>query len=478
MTVIIPYKKQLVFFVASLALATAYSGIFPTATYSSATTSSCTIDRLRYLYAKLSRHDIVAIQLTLFNTQLGKIVKLPSDPPPKASLLNSQKLPEDVKTSIFDALERLAAIQKQASELKVPKGFGEWLQNQKERLTLPVLKQCINSGYTLGQLQLDLRAEYIWETASRNPSFLEAHLVAPIANPHVRKIIRPIVGTISWGIKNIKPILVGAIIAGPFAGGVNNIVSGPITPVLNYLNQFGQNHLSAITRMVQKILANLATVPEHKNRLETLQAEMDRYNFKAMSQEEAYKKWKELDRNLRLMYLQNTKALPGDVQVGRSYEFNIGIGYMRGFLNDLSAHDTNLEVHNQSAKACRSELAGLDKKPQDQLSLAESDRIRELKKELSGHEAMKEQALNNIAMTMASIAIFDFLYFEFTQNHKLGDTIMNRSYQVMKENSHFDLYIKAVQTQTQEILEQMDYAINAKDFFESIQRASNKAERK
>jgi len=269
--------------------------------------------------------------------------------------------------------------------------------------------------------------------------------------------------------KGMGKILKAALIAGPVAAGLSALVAGPMGATTGFLHWLGQKIFSKPTRALQGVYSQLAQTPQTFERVQRLASELDRNRFEGLSPDEAHKKWLELEKQFRLNQLETYKALTPDARDGRWLEKEAFIGVPNQFLSDLTSHNTNYEIHTARMESFEKELLSLEKE-----ASPNQDRIDEVKERIRYHQDFREQALRNTSFVLASWAIFDFVYFEFTRPYKIGDVERNSAFQVIKKNSHFDLYITGIREQTQELLKELGYAIDVKYFADGLQTAAEK----
>jgi hypothetical protein len=182
---------------------------------------------------------------------------------------------------------------------------------------------------------------------------------------------------------------------------------------------------------------------------------MNKYQFEGMTPEEAHDVWKTIEKRFRTNTREYNKGLPADVRDGRGFERENIIAVPRGYIQEIAVHNTNYEVHAMQVNSLKKELLKEKITPKE---------TAEIQAQIDSHNLVMEQALRNVALVLASWTIYDFVYFDFTREYKVGDEIRNSAYTTIKKAYRFDLFVAEVRNIANEFLESMGYPLSVESF--------------
>jgi hypothetical protein len=391
--------------------------------------------------------------------------------PKDLPISQSLALPESYRVKLRKQLLDHLILTDRLNQIPESRAFVNWIEKNETLLFSRERMQLIlDRDYTLGDTLREIHTVYVLQKSGGGAKFLEATFRNTVKNPMLQKIAAPFLKTTDKLVASIRAMLVGALIAGPIAGGLNNYLAGPVGPIHSYANQRGQQDLSAVTRFIQATLSEMdgtrQAAEQTAQRMEALLGEMNRYDFKGLSPQEAHDLWKVVERRFRTNTLEMAKATPGDVREGRGMERDFHINIPRSFIQDITSMNSNYEIHAMRMEQAQKQLLepGADKE--------------KIEKQIAYHKNFMDQASRNIATILAAWTIYDFVYFEFTRDYKVGETQRNMAYQTIKQSFHMDLYLESVKNMANEMLAGMGYPIQVENFAKGFRSFAESLEEK
>lgn len=377
----------------------------------------------------------------------------PKDLPISQSLSLSEPYRIELRKRLLDHL----ILTDRLKQIPETRGFTNWIEKNETLLfSRERIQLILDRDYSLGDSLREIHSVYILQKSGGGAKFFEATFRSTIKNPMIQKIAAPFMKATDKIVGSMRMMLVGALIAGPIAGGLNNYLAGPVGPLHSYANQKGQQDLSTVTRFIQATLSDLdaskQAAEQTSQRMEDLLGEMNRYSFQGLSPHEAYELWKTVEKRYRSNSLETAKATPGDVRDGRGMERDFHINIPRSFVQDITSMNSNYEIHSMRLEQFERQLLEPN---------ADKEKI---DKKIIYHRNFMEQASRNIATILAAWTIYDFTYFEFTREYKVGEVQRNLAYEAIKQSFKVDLYLDTVKTMANEMLVGMGYPIQVENF--------------
>lgn len=253
-----------------------------------------------------------------------------------------------------------------------------------------------------------------------------------------------------------KAIVAGALIAGPAAAIVNNLLSAPMKPVLESSEQFSNLVFPDVAQYIQSVVSGqMKKMQSELADLEATTKEFDQYNLSNMSREEAKRIMDQFEQRYYKIFLRMHGHMPGYKRQGRDV--------VRDWLVlqplQLATATTTFENQYTMNKSLYDAL-------NEKIKARGTPPTAEEKNQMRIHLEAMETAENRLAVALASWKIYSMMFAEVARESKDANAILMGTLKRYESFMNMDKYRQELSGKIKEAFFNFDPSFKGLDALE------------